>query len=1055
MKKLIAYFIKYPISGNTVLAMIAVFGIIAYSKLNSSFFPLVESRIINVQLIYPGASPSEMEEGVVSLVEEQLEGISGIERITSASNENSALITIEVLKGYNTTQALEDVKNAVGRINGFPTGLETPQVFLRENINFTINYAVSGENIDLRSLKAYARKIEKDLLSHEGISKVELAGFPLEEIEVAFKEDALRAYGLTLEQAGNIIRSSNIDITGGSVKTSEEELLIRSRNKGYYARDLENLVLKSTAEGAVVRIRDVAQVQDRWAEDPNRIYINGNPGVEVLVSSTDQEDLLSNAAYVREYFKQFSALNPQLKVTLIRDQSETLLERRDLLLENGLIGTLLVLVLLSIFLSRHLAFWVAAGIPVSFLGMFILALYYGVTINVISLFGMIVVVGILVDDGIVISENIFSHYEKGKNGIRAAIDGTMEVLPAVFSSVITTMIAFSFFFLVDGRAGDFFSELSFVVIATLFVSLIEAALILPAHLAHSKAMKEGSAEKKNFLERMGDRMIFFMRDKWLAKILNFSLRHKFLVFTIPVALLMITFGAMRGGKIKFTFFPVIERNEIPVALSMPAGTLEHITLQQLENIEQAIWEVNDELKNEAGQDKDIVTKIERKIGPKSHEGSINAILVGSEERNISSIDLAQRFRQKLGPMPEAEKLTFGNASAFGKPVSISFQGQDQRELDQAKEELKQAMKQMPELKDVVETVQQGSREIHLKLTDKAYILGFTEAQIMSQVRQGYFGFEAQRLQRGSDEVKVWVRYDTDQRSNIQRLEEMRIRTADGREIPLSELAEVSVERGVSTISHLDGQKQITVEAELTNSQVSAPAMLAQIRKDIIPGIMARHPGIRALYEGQNREADKTQQSSKFALPFVLISILAIITFTFRSFWQALIILLFLIPFSFIGVAWGHFIHGQQLSILSFLGVVALIGIIVNDSLVLIEKMNGFLKEGMKFSDAVYQAAFVRFRAIFLTSITTIAGLAPLILERSFQAQFLIPMAISVAYGIGVATLLTLIILPVILHSWNDLRRRLYWLWNGGVMPTSEEIEPAVKELESDKYELES
>lgn len=1055
MKKLIAYFIKYPIAGNTVLAMLAVFGIISYSRINSSFFPLVESRIINVQLIYPGASPSEMEEGVVSLVEKQLEGISGIERITSASNENSALITIEVFKGYYTSQVLEDVKNAVSRINGFPTGLEIPQVFLRENINFTINYAVSGENIDLRSLKAYARKIEKDLLAHEGISKVELAGYPLEEIEVALNEDALRAYGLTLEQAGNIIRSSNIDITGGSVKTSEEELLIRSRNKGYYARELENLVLKSTPEGAVVRIKDVADVQDRWAEDPNRIFINGNPGVEVLVSSTDQEDLLSNAAYVREYFKQFSSLNPQLKVTLIRDQSVTLLERRDLLLENGLIGTLLVLVLLSIFLSRHLAFWVAAGIPVSFLGMFILALYYGVTINVISLFGMIVVVGILVDDGIVISENIFSHYEKGKNGIKAAIDGTMEVLPAVFSSVITTMIAFSFFFLVDGRAGDFFSELSFVVIATLFVSLIEAALILPAHLAHSKAMKEGSAGKKNFLEKAGDRIIFFMRDRMFARVLAFSLKHKFLVFAIPVALLMITIGAMKGSVIKFTFFPVIERNEIPVALSMPAGTLEHLTLEKLEDIEKAIFEVNEDLKKEAGNNTDIVTKIERKIGPKSHEGSINAILVGSEERNISSIDLAQRFRQKLGPVPEAEKLTFGNASAFGKPVSISFQGQDQRELDLAKEELKQAMKQLPELKDVVETVQQGSREIHLKLSEKAYILGFTEAQIMNQVRQGYFGFEAQRLQRGSDEVKVWVRYDRSQRSNIQRLEEMRIRTLDGKEIPLSELAEVSLQRGVSSISHLDGQKQITVEAELTNSQVSAPAMLAQIRKDIIPGIMARHPGITALYEGQNREADKTQKSSKFALPFVLISILAIITFTFRSFWQALIILLFLIPFSFIGVAWGHFIHGQQLSILSFLGVVALIGIIVNDSLVLIEKMNGFLKEGMKFSEAVYQAAFVRFRAIFLTSITTIAGLAPLILERSFQAQFLIPMAISVAYGIAVATVLTLIILPVLLHSWNDLRRKLLWLWNGGVMPSAEEIEPAVKELKSDQYELES
>jgi multidrug efflux pump subunit AcrB len=769
MKKIIAYFIKYPISTNTLMAVVVIFGYLAYSNMTASFFPLVENRIINIQLIYPGAAPNEIEEGVVARIEEKLEGVTGIERITSTSNENAAAVIIEVEKGYDTKVALEDVKNAVNAINSFPGGLEKPIVALRENINFTINYAVTGENISLKSLKQYGQRIEKDLLAFDGISKVELAGFPNEEIEVALDDDALRKYGISIEQAGSLIRGANLDITGGSIKTKNEELLIRSRNKEYYAAQLENLVIKTTSDGAIVRLKDVAKVADKWADDPNRIYINGNPGIEVLVSSTDKEDLLKNAEYVRNYFKKFAELNPKLSATLIKDQSETLQERKELLIENGVLGMLLVLLLLSLFLNIRIAFWVAVGLPISFLGMFIIALYAGVTINVISLFGMIVVIGILVDDGIVISENVYSHFERGKNPIQAAVDGTMEVLPSVISAVLTTMVAFSFFFMVDGRAGDFFSELAFVVIATLFISLIEALIILPSHLAHSKALKKG--QQKNKMELLTDKMMYVLRDKLYAPVLRFALNHKIFTFLIAVSLAIITIGGIKGGLIKFTFFPVIERNDVPINLSMPAGTREAITNERLEKIEAAIWRVNDAIKKETGNDLSIVANIERKVGPGSHEGSISAILVGSEQRTTSSMELADRFREEVGAMDDADKLTYGNASAFGKPVSVTFLGENQKELDAAKDELKAAMKQLPQLKDVVESVQEGNREINIKLTDEAYILGFNEAQILNQVRQGYFGYEAQRLQRGKDEVKVWVRFNDEQRSSLYDLEQ--------------------------------------------------------------------------------------------------------------------------------------------------------------------------------------------------------------------------------------------------------------------------------------------
>ena len=1052
MRKLISYFIKYPVSVNTLLVIITMSGFVAYSKMTASFFPLIESRIINVNLVYPGASPEELEEGVVSLVEEKLQGVSGIERVTSKSKENLAIVTVEVVKGYSTSQALEDVQNAVNGINNFPTDLERPLVFLRENVNFTINYGISGDGISLHALKNYARRVEKDLLRSEGISKVELSGFPQEEIEVSFDEESLRKHNLSLEQAGLLIRSSNIDITGGTVKTPEEELLIRSRNKGYHAQELENLVLLTQSNGTLVRLKDVAKVKDRWAEDPNRLYIDGKPAVQVLVQSTDREDLLKNAAYVREYFTEFQQQNPQLKATMLRDQSETLNERKQLLMDNGLIGMILVLVLLSMFLNIRIAFWVAMGIPVAFLGMFILAFWFGVTINVISLFGMIVVVGILVDDGIVISENIYSHYEKGKSGIRAAIDGTVEVMPAVFSSVITTMIAFSFFFLVDGRAGDFFSELAFVVIATLFVSLIEALTFLPSHMAHSKALT-AQGNKKNLLERSSDKLMSFMRDRFYAPILRFALSHKWFAFLFMIGLVIITVGGAKGGWIKFTFFPVLERNDVPIELSMPSGTREEITNERLVMIEEAVKRVNDSLKSKRSDGKSVVTKIERKVGPSASQGSVNAILLPSELRGISSMDLASMFRKELGPMDDAEKLTFGQASAFGKPVSVTLLSSNVRELDAAKSELKSQLTAIPELKDVVESIQQGRKEINLKLTDKAYSLGFTEAQLLAQVRRGYFGYEAQRLQRGKDEVKVWVRYNEEQRNSVQQMEDMRIRTADGRDIPLKELAQISIKRGVVDIDHLDGQRQVTIEAELSNAMVSAPEVIGRIKADLMPAILAKYPSVSPLFEGQNREAAKTQKSSKFALPFVLLSILAIITLTFRSLSQALIILVFLVPFSLIGVAWGHVIHGQQMSILSFLGVVALIGIIVNDSLVLIDKMNGLLKEGISFQEAVYQAGYSRFRAIFLTSATTVAGLAPLIMEKSFQAQFLIPMAISVAYGIAIATVLTLIMLPVFLSAWNNVKRFGWFVWDAGELPSAESVEPAIIELRSELEEL--
>ena len=1022
-----------------------IFGAVAWNSLNSTFFPLIPERFIVINAIYPGASPEEIEEGVVNKIEENLKGVSGIDRYTSSSSENVATVTVEVLRDANSKEVLDDVENAVNQISSFPTGLEPVTVFLRENVTLSITFALQGENLSLAALKSAARDVEDELRKIDGISKVELVGLPEEEIEIAVNQKMMRAYDLSFEQIGQAVAASNLDITGGKIETATEELLIRARYKSYDPEDLLATVIKANPQGGKVLLSDVAEVRKQFNDAAATVELNGSTAVKVLINNTDSEDILVSAEDVKAFVADFNARQDVLSATVVNNRANLLSQRKALLIENGLIGVFLVLILLSLFLNFRVAFWVAAGLPISFFGMFILATYFGVTINVISLFGMIVVVGILVDDGIVVSENIYHHYEKGKNRIRAAVDGTMEVLPAVISAVLTTIIAFSTFFYIDGRAGDFFSEMSFIVIATLGVSLIEALIILPSHIGHSKALS--LSYKKNYLERKLEAFLKRMREGFYRPVLDFALKYKFLTFSIAVAAFLITLGAMQGKLIRISYFPFIDQDNFAVSLKMPAGTREDVTISYLDKIREAALEVNDSLRDQIPGGQDVIRMVELSTGPTTNEGSLDIILLNSEERIVSSTVVVNALRELTGPIYEAENLTFGTVGAFGKPVSVSLLSKNYEDLEAVKLRLKDAMAQVAELRDVVDTDLEGVREIRLKLKDKAYLLGLNPASIMQQVRQGFFGYEVQRLQIKEDEVKVWVRYDDETRGSIYNLEEMYIRAPQGGKYPLRELADYTIERGSLTINHLDGEREIKVEADLADPNGSAPDMIALVRDEVLPPILADYPSVSFLFEGQNREAQKTIISAQKTFPLILVLIILVITFTFRSFYQAVVIFT-LIPLSLVGVAWGHYLHGIPLSIFSFLGIIALIGVIVNDSLVLVSKMNNYLKEGLDFHDAVFQAGLSRFRAILLTSATTIAGLAPLILEKSVQAQFLIPMAISLAYGIMMATFLTLILLPVLLTYLNHAKIYGLWFWRGK-KPNHEEVEPAIIELKDE------
>lgn len=1040
MKNIISYFIKYPVTGNILIFAILIIGSLSLLNIRSTLTPNVDPGMIMITAAYPGASPEEIEEGIVLKIEDNLKGITGVDKVTSTSIENAGSVTVKLESNADADIVLQDVKNAVDGISSFPAGMEPANV---KKVEFTapaVFFSVSGD-VDLRTLKTYARSIEDDIRELEGISKVNLSGFPDEEILISFRENDLRSYGLTFQEASAAIAAANIDLTGGTIRGEDEELYVRTKQKQYYADGLKDIVLRSNTNSGIVRLSDVADVKDAWSETPNKSYVNGNPAIQFSIMHTNAQDIIEISEKITKYLEGFNAEHEVVQANINYDKSTEIATMQSILLNNGLVGFLLVLLFLSLFLNHRLSFWVALSLPLSFMGMFILAGIWDITLNKISLFGMILVIGILVDDGIVIAESIFQHWEKGKKPLNAAVDGTMEVLPAVFSGVMTTVIAFSAFFFIDGMFGQFMMEMAFVVIGVLVFSLIEGFMILPAHVAHSKALDRD--KKKSKFELFIEKLIFSIRTKYYEPTLKWALRNKIATVLIPVGLVVITFGAYVGGVIKTGDSSIKSQDYTNITLEMPSGTPEAITADYLFEIEEKVWELADELNAERTDDRKVVQSVQLDITA-ANVGKVTIYLLESEFRNMHSMTFSNKLRDLVGEIPEAERLNFVQESHFGKPVSISLKSHDIDELVAAKDELKQELNKLAGLKNVQDNYETGMREVKVTLKDKAFLLGLTLQDVMSQVRYGFYGLEVQRINRGLDLIKVWVRYDQADRSSIGSLENMRITSADGSSYPLKDIANMQYERNLVSINHLNGRREVTIEADVMDETVNLNEITSEIDEVLKPMVQASNPGITYFEGGHREELGKAGASAMKIIPIILVILIAMITFTFRSFIQTLLVFS-LIPFGIIGIGWGHVIHGYSIDMPSYFGMVALMGVMVNDAIVLISKYNSLLRDGVKVKDAVYEAAVSRFRPIILTSLTTVAGLFPLILSPSPDAAMVVPMAISVAYGMIVATLLTLIMLPILLLAVNSLKVRFKRFWSGDRV-TAESVEQAVSEL---------
>ena len=1009
--------------------LIFVFGIVGLNSLRSTFFPEMASRVISIQVISAGLSPLEIEEAVTKKIEYKLESVSGVKDIKSSSLENLSNIFVEMERGSNMYVALQNVNNAVDQIN---FNVDIDELFIRkiEFIMPTISFSISSIK-GLDYLKEEVDRIEDELKSVDGISEISITGLPNKEIEISIDEKRLLSLNLTIDEINSAIIRNNINFSGGKIEVKDTQYLLRSNNKYNAVKDLKNIIIRVNENGSPIYLDEVANIQDTWSESTIERYRNNQRSVNLVVSNTETQDILFIADYIKQYVSDLNKKNPSIDAKILFDASTPLKQRIELLSKNGIIGFILVLVFLTMFLHPRVSFWVALSIPISFLGMFFLAPSAPITINMMTMYAMILVIGILVDDGIIIGENIIRKFESGLNRYQAAVEGTMEVFPAVFAGVTTTAVAFLSFFFFEGMMGEFGWQMGFVVIVTLIFSLIEGAFILPAHIAYSKALDDNNKRSKASI--YFNNVINTFRDEYYKPALSYFLTKIHFAYLFFIGL-FIVFVFLSG--VNFTFFPSVELDDLYIEFKTKPGTSISKTKTYADQILKKVNEVTLELEDSIGTK--IFNATEIKLGPESHKAKIDMFLTPPENRGIRAYDIVEQIRSNIGEIQGVESLIMGVGDPFGRPLAFALLSDNGIELEAASELFVKKLEKINGVAAASLDFEYGPNEINIKLKNKAKSLGLTNYEILYQIRQAFFGIQVQDLQSNKDEMKLWIRFDDNNTSSFSSLENMKIQTRKG-VFAVKELVDFHIDNKILSINRKNGTKIIEIEGELASENSYSSDIIAEVENSLFPDIKEKFPSVTMELAGSSDEGTVTANSMKKIMPVFSLLILCIVLITFRSKAQTFIVFL-LMPFTLVGVYFGHLLHGMPISVLSGFGVVALIGVLVNDALVFITSFNLRLRNKESFMHALEQTALNRFRPIVLTTITTVFGLLPLIFEKSMQAQFLIPMAISLSYGIIMATLLTLLFLPVLLLTINNIR--LFFNKN----KSREEVEPAVKEL---------
>jgi multidrug efflux pump subunit AcrB len=1029
MKNAVAWFSENHVAANLLMLFLLVAGIVTALSIKLEIFPDTTLDRIAISTTYSGASPVEVEEAVVRRIEEKIAGLSGIKRIDSTVREGSGTVSVEVMKGCNARQLMDDIKSEVDRITTLPDEAEKPVIREAIRRRQVITLAIYGD-VPEATIKYWTEKLRNDLTNLSGVTQADLSAVRTGEIHIEIDEATLQRYNLTLGAVAENVRRFSLDLPAGSVKTRSGEVLVRTKGRRYLAENYRDIPVITFADGSEVTLGQIAVIRDTFNDIDLSARFEGKPAGIINVYRVADQNALAVCGTVREYVARFRDNLPDgVQVALFADRSGILKSRLSLLVKNMAYGLCLVVLLLGVFLSLRLAFWVTLGIPIAFAAGMILLPAYDVSLNMTSLFAFIMVLGIVVDDAIIVGENVFRHSEQGAPPLQAAVDGTLEVGRPVVFSVLTTIVAFWPLLQIGGAMGKMMHSIPMVVMLVLAASLVESLFILPAHLTRSMAANPAAPAGSNAAAHALKRFANGPYRRWLA----LALRWRYLTIASGVALLLVTLGIWMGGHIKFTLLQKVESNNINVTLTMPAGTPISRTQAVVDHIEQAARDVvaRQERKRPQGSPplmEYISTTMGAHFGGSggsvgSHLAQVRVQLIKGEKREISTMALTRLLRKAVGRIPDAEAVSFRSVlHDFGNAIEVDLSLDDADQLLSASEELKLELQRYPGVSDIEDSFHPGKAEMQLKLKPAAANLGLTLSDLARQVRHALYGAEALRFQRDQDEVKVMVRYPESRRSSLANVERMRIRTSEGIEVPFSAVAQVTMRQGYASIKRAQRQRVVTVSADVDEKRANADEIRQHLVKDYLPRLKSKHPNLRYTLEGEGRSRNESLGDVFNSFGIALFGIYALLAIPFRSFAQPLVVMA-AIPFGIVGAVWGHFFMGYSLSAYSLFGIVGLTGVVVNDSLVLVHKVNALRHAGMDALQAVQEAGTMRFRAIMLTSLTTFVGLTPMLLERSIQARFLIPMAISLGFGVLFATVITLILIPCGYLVMDDLQTR--------------------------------
>lgn len=1035
---MIHWFAHNPVAANLLMWILVVGGLLALPRTHQEEFPSIEVDAVRVTVPYLGAAPAEVESGVCIRVEEAVQGLEGIDKITSNASEGSCSVVIELVEGVDRTKLSNDIKSKVDAISSFPAETERPVTAEYTLLSTVQQIAIAGD-ADERTLKLIGQQLRDDIVALPGVSQADLLFARPYEISIEVSEQTLRRHGLTMAQIGRAIEQSSLDIPGGALKTDGGEILLRTRGQAYTGREFEDIVVLTRLDGTTVTVGEVATVVDGFEDSDLLARFDGKPSVAIKVSRVGEEDILRIADQVEAYLDKARLEVPEgISLTVWQDESQDLVDRLNALAKNARSGLLLVLLILTLFLRFRLAMWVAAGIPVALLGTAAIFPLAGISISTMSVMAFILVLGILVDDAIVVAERVYSHEQSGMPRFAAAVQGAQDVSIPVIFGVFTTMATFIPIISIPGPMGGFFQPLGFTVIIALIFSLVESQLVLPSHLAHRKeeAQPGDNALVNRWLALQSkiSGSLEIVATSYYQPAIARAMQWRYVTIAIGIVVLAATAATFISGRMQFQFLPPVEGNHLYASLTMPEGTPVENTSRAVAQIERAAEQLRQELDASLSEgEPSMIAHVFSSIGsfiPKGSMGSgqssqsnlaevgIEIKLTGDAAETPTST-FANRWRELTGSIPDAIELGF-TSQAFGAGSAIEFElfGKNFDELRDAAAELRLALQGYNGVLDITDSFRAGKQEVQLTLLPEARSLGLTLNDLGQQVRQAFYGYEAQRIQRGKDDIRVMVRYPEDERRSLGDLESMRIRTSEGIEVPFSSVARANLGRGYTTIRRVDGQRVVSVIADVNRSITTPESVINSVIENELAEITKRHPGVNFGLAGEAEERSKSMGSLGGTALLALLVIYALLAIPLQSYLQPLVIMS-VIPFGAVGAIIGHLILDMDLVFFSLLGIVALAGVVVNSSLVLVDYINHQRGNGQDLEWVISHAGSVRFRPIVLTSITTFVGLAPMMADSSQSTIMFVPMAASLGFGVLFGTVVTLFLVPCLYMAVED------------------------------------